>query len=253
MSPRLRMVALAANSILKQCHTDPNTPPPQVSAHWAERWRDRNPTWFKRRQKPQELSRAVAEELGDLTSWYEKYHAICEEHGIQPSDIWNMDESSFRVGIAKAKYVLTECPNREARLLNSTNRESLTVIEAISAGGEKIPPMLVLTSKRHMGSWYKYLHDDTLVGVLESGYTNDQLALCWVEHFNEFSRRTMTGSRRLLIIDNHGSHCTKEFINYCDNNLIIPFGLPSHATAVLQPLDVVVFQPYKHYHGEAVD
>ena len=34
---------------------------------------------------------------------------------------------------------------------------------------------------------------------------------------------------------------------------IIPFRLPSHTTHLLQPLDVVVFQPFKHYHAEAVE
>lgn len=37
------------------------------------------------------------------------------------------------------------------------------------------------------------------------------------------------------------------------NNRIILFGLPPHTTHFLQPLDVVCFQPLKHYHAEAID
>ena len=44
-----------------------------------------------------------------------------------------------------------------------------------------------------------------------------------------------------------------EFITFCDNHKIAPFCLPPHSTHLLQPLDAVVFQPYKHYHAEAVD
>ena len=51
----------------------------------------------------------------------------------------------------------------------------------------------------------------------------------------------------------YGSHCTKEFIDFCDDHKIIPLCLPPHTTHLLQPLDVVVFQPYKHYHAEAID
>lgn len=54
-------------------------------------------------------------------------------------------------------------------------------------------------------------------------------------------------------MDGYGSHCNKEFIEFCDKAKIIPFKLPSHITHIIQPLDVVVFQPYKHYHAEAVD
>ncbi len=32
-----------------------------------------------------------------------------------------------------------------------------------------------------------------------------------------------------------------------------PFGLPSHTTHLLQPLDVCVFQPLKHWHSKAVN
>ena len=47
---------------------------------------------------------------------------------------------------------------------------------------------------------------------------------------------------RLLIIDGHGSHVTKAFIDYCDENKILLFIFPPHATHTLQPLDVVCFK-----------
>ncbi|KAF5139507.1 hypothetical protein E5D57_003303 [Metarhizium anisopliae] len=55
------------------------------------------------------------------------------------------------------------------------------------------------------------------------------------------------------IIDGHGSHYTVEFIQYAEDHRIIRFGLPPHLTDILQPLDVVVFQPLKHYHAKALD
>jgi hypothetical protein len=53
-------------------------------------------------------------------------------------------------------------------------------------------------------------------------------------------------------MNEYGSHHTTEFINYCTEAKIIPFGLPAHTTHLLQPLNVVVFQPLKHWHSEAV-
>ena len=54
-------------------------------------------------------------------------------------------------------------------------------------------------------------------------------------------------------MDGYGSYYTKEFIQYCDDNGIIPFGLPPHITHILQPLDVCCFQPLKHYYAKALD
>jgi hypothetical protein len=46
---------------------------------------------------------------------------------------------------------------------------------------------------------------------------------------------------------------TTLFLGYCERHRILPFFLIPHTTHPVQPLDVVLFQPYNHYHGEAVD
>ncbi|RPA90928.1 hypothetical protein L873DRAFT_1874343, partial [Choiromyces venosus 120613-1] len=57
----------------------------------------------------------------------------------------------------------------------------------------------------------------------------------------------------LLLLDRHVLHCTRGFITFCDERKIILFCLPSHTTNLIQPLDVVVFQPLKHFYAEAID
>ena len=136
-----------------------------------------------------------------------------------------------------------------------TNRESATAIEAISTSGQYTPAFLILSGLVHLARWYKVkeLHDDTAIYVSTTGYSNDQLSLEWIEHFHQHSKNKARGANRLLLLDGYGSHHTREFIRFCDNNGIIPFGLPPHTTHYLQPLDVVVFQPLKHYHAKALD
>ena len=50
---------------------------------------------------------------------------------------------------------------------------------------------------------------------------------------------------RLLIIDGHGSHETDDFLYSCFQHKIFIIFLPSHASRVLQPLDVAVFSSLK--------
>ena len=98
--------------------------------------------------------------------------------------------------------------------------------------------------------WYTStkIPDDTLIALSDTGYSNDDISLGWLAHFGRFTSRRKTGAYRLLLLDGYGSHCTKQFIDYCDR--YNPFCFPPHTTHLLQPLDVVVFQPYKHYHTE---
>src|SRR5207302_2676791 len=48
------------------------------------------------------------------------------------------------------------------------------------------------------------------------------------------------------------THHNDDFILKCHENHIIPFVFPSHLTHVLQPLNIGVFRPWKHYHNKAI-
>ena len=57
---------------------------------------------------------------------------------------------------------------------------------------------------------------------------------------------------KLMLMDNHGTHCTPEFIKLANENHIRPLLLIPHLTHCMQPLDVGVFQPYKYWHDKAI-
>jgi DDE superfamily endonuclease len=59
----------------------------------------------------------------------------------------------------------------------------------------------------------------------------------------------------MLVMDGHGSYLTKEFVDYCyqPDVKISPFLLPPHSTHILQPLDIGVFQSFKHWHQESLE
>jgi hypothetical protein len=54
-------------------------------------------------------------------------------------------------------------------------------------------------------------------------------------------------------LDGHGSHLTVELVEFCEQRNIILFSLPPHSSHFLQPLNIVLFQPFKHYHRQAVE
>ena len=53
-------------------------------------------------------------------------------------------------------------------------------------------------------------------------------------------------------MNNHESHETAEFLKLANNNHILPYSLIPHLTHCMQPLDIGVFQPYKHWHDRAM-
>ena len=68
-----------------------------------------------------------------------------------------------------------------------------------------------------------------------------------------FANRDQISRYRFLLLDNHGSHLTYDFLQYCQEHDIIVFTFPPHTTHLLQPLDGKPFQQLKHYHGKTVN
>ena len=87
-----------------------------------------------------------------------------------------------------------------------------------------------------------------------NGWTNNDLALTWLEQvFDRYTKDKARRKGRLLIIDGHGSHVTKDFIDCCDKHKILLLIFPPHATHTLQPLDVVCFKPLASDYTNELD
>jgi len=149
-----------------------------------------------------------------------RYRSLCEEKGLQRDDIYNFDETGFQVGVGRDQWIITLDPNHPLYLGSSTSCELVTCSEVISGDGYVLPPIVILPGTLHLDNWVTKpnLDHDVLIAVSETGYSNDHLALDWLTHFERFSARRQVGSYRLLLLDGHGSHCTWDFITFCDEN-----------------------------------
>ena len=67
----------------------------------------------------------------------------------------------------------------------------ITLCESISGDGEVLPPMTILPGVLHLEQWYTStrLKDNVLVAASETGYSNDELSLGWLHHFERYSAR----------------------------------------------------------------
>jgi hypothetical protein len=87
--------------------------------------------------------------------------------------------------------------------------------------------------------------------ISPSGWTNNDLGVAWLKQvFSPATKRKARRRYRLLILDGHGSHVTKAFIDYCDDNRILVLVYPPHATHTLQPLDVSCFKPLSQNYSK---
>ncbi|ERF69424.1 hypothetical protein EPUS_09427 [Endocarpon pusillum Z07020] len=251
-SLRLDQLRSTANSILKQDYTGEDSPP-IVSDHWTQRFLERYPGLCKMKQKPLELERKLAHDPRVFSNWFRRFHQLRTKYGVADEDIWTFDETGFRIGMGKSQWIVTFSTSKRAYLASETCRELVTSIEAVSAGGIVIQPMLILPAKTHLERHFSDLEDDVLLGVSESGYNNNELAYKYIHHLDAQTQKYQKSAHRILVCDEYKSHFTREILEYCEQQNIHIFALPPHTSHLLQPLDVVLFQPYKHFHARAVD
>ena len=247
---RPKLIVGAANYLLRTA--TPDAPP--VGEHWATRWIARHPEFFKRRQKPLAVARKEAFNIRTIRKHFRDFYDVKQELGIHDDDIYNMDETGFRVGCGKSHEVLTRSARRNLYLNDAEDRDYITSIECINAAGEAIPPLLILKGQHILHKWAKNsLPPDIRICTSGSGYSNDDIMDEWIKHFDEHTRTRTKGLWRLLIIDGYDSHFQSTVFYYAREHQISLFVLPPHSTHWSQPLDVGCFQPFKHWHTEVVD
>ena len=125
------------------------------------------------------------------------------------------------------------------------------MVEAVSATGATVAPVVILSAKLLLRRWFDITTDEGLA-VTETGYMNNILALQWIRLFHQATKASKKNIYRMIVCDQFGSHLTYDFVNFCKDQQIILFFLPPHSSHLLQPLDVGVFSAYKHWYSEWV-
>lgn len=149
LAVRPEFVADAANNLLQARLTSSTSQPsgtadPTVGSRWVTRFLKRY-KYDKRTQQQLDSSRLDAEQPEVIQKYFNCLKEALDCYGIQPEDIWNMDETGFRIGAGKNALIVTK--RKRAHYFSlPTNRESATAIEAISAGGAVIPAFLILSA-----------------------------------------------------------------------------------------------------------
>jgi hypothetical protein len=248
--PRRDFVEKKANSLLADREALP------VGKLWVHNFIQRQPELKACRFRRYDYKRAKCEDPTIIQGWFRLVENTIAKYGIQLADIWNFDETGFMMGMIEPGMVVTSSERRGIpKKIQPGNREWITVTQAVNAEGQSIAPFIIGSGQYHLANWYREcnLPGDWVIALSENGWTNNQLGLDWLQHFDRSTKDRSVGSYRLLILDGHESHHSIEFERYCEENKIITLCMPAHASHLLQPLDVGCFGPLKKAYGREIE
>lgn len=243
------LVLEMAEEIAHQRYQLSKAPPLQQSfgKHWLERFRARHTEIQGVWTRQIESARYNATNVEVLKTWFDAVTELCIEHQYELQHIYNMDESGFAIGASQSSRALVNIRERSSWKVVRARQEWITAIECVSASGRALPPLLIFKAKYTNTAWIPpRAPPDWRFSTSQSGWTSDSHAYEWLT--TVFQPATMPddpSTRRLLIMDGHGSHITANVISFCMNNAIDLLILPPHTSHLLQPLDVSVFGPLK--------
>ncbi|KAJ0126384.1 Uncharacterized protein HZ326_30513 [Fusarium oxysporum f. sp. albedinis] len=248
--PRLRGVEEMANRLL----ADRNAPP--VGKRWASNFVKRHDELKTRFFRRYDYQRAKCEDPAEIRKWFKLVENTIAKYGIDLADIYNFDEVGFMMGVIANGMVVTGTERRaRPKLVQPGSREWITVIQAINAEGWAIPPFIIGAGQYHLANWYRdsNLPDEWAIATSPNGWTDNELGLEWLKHFDRYTKTRSVGRYRLLILDGHESHHSLEFEKYCQANKIVTLFMPPHSSHLLQPLDVGYFSLLKRAYGREIE
>jgi 4-hydroxybenzoate polyprenyltransferase len=166
-----------------------------------------------------------------------------------------MDETGILEGRGSNGLVLGHAEKKAIMRKQPGSRCWTSIVECISATGRVLPPLVIFKGLTVQQQWFpeeiEFLADWAFKAS-KKGWTSDEIAIWWLQEIFIPQTQPSPPSKRLLIVDGHGSHCTDDFLYECFKNDIYLLCLPPHSSHVLQPLDIAVFSPVKTYYRQAL-
>lgn len=258
-APRVGDVSRKANILLTERVRGTPTTPSTVGINWATNFVRRRSELRSDYLRKKDSQRALCEDPSVIQAWFNLVRNVIAKYGVVDDDVWNFDETGFQMGVISTARVVTGSERRGRPVVTQPgNRTWTTVIETIAADGRALDPLIIFAGKVHQEHWFQELQNDEYtnwkLAVSETGWTNDEIGLWWLQEvFEPSTRRSRRGKYRLLILDGHHSHNTPEFNDHCTKHDIIALFMPPHASHLLQPLDVACFSPLKRAYGRRVE
>ncbi|KAL6158071.1 MFS-type transporter clz9 [Exserohilum turcicum] len=227
----------------------------QVGQKWPANFVKRTDSLTTRFNRAYDRQRALCEDLVLIKSWFELVEQTKAKYGIYDEDVYNFDEAGFMMGKITTQLVVTASERRgRPKAVKLGNRGWVTLIAAINAAGWAVPPFLIFAGKYHLSAWYEAeIPRDWAIAVSDNGWTNNELGVAWLKHFDAHTKTRVVGTRRLLILDSHESHQSLQFQEFCKENNIYTLCMPPHSSHLLQPLDVGCFSPLKRAYSREVE
>ena len=170
---------------------------------WLRSFMKRNEDLSIRAPEATNISRAVGFNRAQVAIFTNLLKECVQSGQYSAQSMWNVDESGI-TNVHKPCNIEATKGAREVNKITSGERgATVTVICAMSAAGQYVPPMMIWPCKTMADALMRGAPPGSISAVSDNGWTDCSLFVKWLHHFISFAKCSLD-SPSILIIDGHG-------------------------------------------------
>lgn len=151
------------------------------------------------------------------------------------------------------KIVARKGQHQVAGISSSERGVNTTVVMAMSASGEFLPPMFIFARQRMNDALKFGAPEGSVFACNPSGWSTINTCVEWFDHFLSYTRPTID-SPVLLVLDGHSTHTRNlPMLEKAKRNFVRVICIPPHTSHKVQPLDVAMMGPLKAHYSTSID
>ena len=174
---------------------------------WAAGFLRRNPQLSLRTPEPTSIGRAVGFNPVQVARFYDVLQETYEKHHLNPSRIWNVDESGLTTVHRPGKIIARKGQRQVGKITSGEKGRTITAVCAFNPVGVYVPPMLVFPRARMAERLLSGAPPGTIGATSKSGWIDSSLFMQWFEHFVKFANPSVD-QPHLILLDGHVSHAS---------------------------------------------
>jgi DDE superfamily endonuclease len=168
--------------------------------NWPQGFYKRHPVLKARRVKALDWDRYDYHIYDKVSYWFEVIGRELDDPIILPENVYSMGETGVLLSVLSSLKVLVDKDDLRAYRGARVKRTLVTAIEAISADGRSLLPLIIWPAATHRSTWTTHPTPGWYFACSKTGYTYTEISRYWIQHVFDPQTKAQAGQKPRILM-----------------------------------------------------